>query len=55
MPEHLAAHWAGSGDIWGLFWVRPQTPIGLLAQELVLVWETSEAEEWIDVVDWIPF
>lgn len=54
MPEHLAAHWAGGGRIWGLFWVRPQTPIGQLAQELMLIWETSEAEEWIDVVDWIP-
>lgn len=55
MPKHLEAHWAGGGHTWGLFWVRPQTPIGLLAQELMLIWETSEAEEWIDVVDWIPF
>jgi hypothetical protein len=22
MPEHLEAHWAEGGHIWGLFWVR---------------------------------
>ncbi len=55
MPNHLAAHWAAGGHIWGLFWVRPKTPIGKLAQELFLIWEASEAEEWIDKLDWIPF
>ena len=27
----------------------------LLAQEIALIWETTEAEEWIDTMDWIPF
>jgi hypothetical protein len=26
-----------------------------LAEELIMIWETTEAEEWIDIVDWIPF
>jgi len=55
MPEHLKEHWATGGQIWGLFWVRPKITIGRLAQELFMVWETSEAEEWIDLIDWIPF
>lgn len=55
MPEHLEAYWDSDGHIWGLFWVRPKTPIGQLAQELMLVWETTEAEEWIDQLEWIPF
>ena len=55
MPGHLEAHWAKGGHIWGLFWIRTLTPIGQLAQELMLVWETTEAEEWIDILDWIPF
>lgn len=25
-----------------------------LARELHLVWEASEAEEWLDRLDWIP-
>jgi hypothetical protein len=29
--------------------------MGKLAEELIVIWETSEAEEWINVVDWIPF
>jgi hypothetical protein len=29
--------------------------MGKLAEELTLIWETSEAEEWINVIDWIPF
>lgn len=55
MPEHLAQHWRAGKNVWGIFLVRPKTPIGRLAQELQLVWETSEAEEWVDKVDWIPF
>jgi len=55
MPDHLASHWKGDGHIWGLLWVRPGTPIGLLAQELHLIWEASEAEEWVDRLEWIPF
>ena len=55
MPEHLEAHWKTEGRIWGLFWVRPNTLLSRLAQELLLIWETSEAEEWINILDWIPF
>jgi hypothetical protein len=29
--------------------------MGKLAEELIMIWETTEAEEWIDIVDWIPF
>jgi hypothetical protein len=55
MPGHLEDHWKMGGHIWGLFWVRPGTTVGHLAEELLLIWETSEAEEWIDILDWIPF
>ncbi|MDJ0675181.1 MAG: DUF5615 family PIN-like protein [Calothrix sp. MO_167.B42] len=55
MPAHIEEHWANSGHIWGLFWIRPKTPIGQLAQELLLVWETTEAQEWFDRLEWIPF
>jgi hypothetical protein len=43
------------GHIWGLFWLRPRTPIAKIAQDLVFVWEATEAEEWIDKLEWIPF
>lgn len=55
MPGHLKSHWADNRHIWGLFWVRSQTQIGQLAQQIILIWETTEAKEWVDRVDWIPF
>jgi hypothetical protein len=55
MPEHLKAHWSAGGHIWGLFWLRPGITIGRWAEELFLIWEATEAEEWIDKLDWIPF
>jgi hypothetical protein len=41
--------------IWGLFWLRPNLPLNKVAEELNLIWEVSEAEEWIDKIGWIPF
>lgn len=55
MPGHLTNHWSQARHIWGLLWVRPRTPVSKLAQDLLLVWEASEAEEWLDCLDWIPF
>jgi hypothetical protein len=55
MPEHLAEYWQQNQQIWGLFWVRPTTTMRQLAEELIIIWESSEAEEWINVIDWIPF
>jgi len=55
MPGHLTNHWASEGQIWGLVWVRPNTPIQDIAQALLIIWEASEAEEWINRLEWIPF
>ena len=43
------------GHIWGLLWLRPSANLEIWVEELYLIWEASEAEEWIDRVDWIPF
>lgn len=55
MPGHLQAHWENERHIWGLLWLRSEVTLGRLAAELWMIWETSEAEEWIDKTDWIPF
>lgn len=36
MPQHLEAHWASGGQIWGLFWLRPNATISRCAEELYL-------------------
>ncbi|MGL5871409.1 MAG: DUF5615 family PIN-like protein [Xenococcaceae cyanobacterium] len=53
-PEHLQAHWANGGCIWGLFWLRPKATVRELAEDLILIWETTEAEEWRNQLAWIP-
>jgi hypothetical protein len=55
MPQHLQEHWQNHHQIWGLFWVKNNTSISELADSIYLLWESSEAEEWINIVDWIPF
>jgi Domain of unknown function (DUF5615) len=55
MPGHLTDCWNAGGHIWGLLWVRSRTPLSKLAQDLLLVWDVTEAEEWCDRLDWIQF
>jgi hypothetical protein len=55
MPQHLQDHWQNNRQIWGLFWIKENTNIGEIAENIYLLWEISEAEEWINVVDWLPF
>ena len=54
MPGHLEDHWANGGHIWGLLWIRSRASISEIATALHLIWELYEAEELIDVTDWIP-
>ena len=55
MPAHIEAFQSSGGQLFGLLWVRPKTPIRILAEELFLIWEASESEEWTDRTEWIPF
>lgn len=55
MPGHVRDHLAAGDHHWGVLRVRPRTTVWRLAEELYLVWEASEADEWRDVLLWIPF
>ncbi|MGD1701428.1 hypothetical protein [Dapis sp. BLCC M229] len=55
MAGHLQLHWENDRHIWGLFWLSSEITLGRLAEEVWMIWQTSEAEEWIDKTDWIPF
>lgn len=55
IPTHLIDHYnAGRMSHWGILWVRSRTSLGRLVATLHLIWEASEAEEWIDRAEWIP-
>ena len=55
IPDHMVEHFATGHHHWGVFEIRPSATIGQVLEILYLVWEASEAEEWIDQLRWIPF
>ncbi|MEH1999207.1 MAG: DUF5615 family PIN-like protein [Nostoc sp.] len=54
MPEHLEEHWGDGGHIWALVWLRSSGNLSIWAETIYLIWEATEAQEWIDRLDWIP-
>ena len=53
MPGHFATFSAGVQSP-GLILLREATPIFTAIEELVLIWNASEAEEWKGRLVWIP-
>jgi hypothetical protein len=54
MPGHVAAHLAGGGQHWGVFRVRPGATLREIVDELYLIWEANEDDEWVGLLEWIP-
>jgi len=44
------AHLAAGGHHWGIFNLRRGYGLGVYLAELQLIWDVSEAEEWIDQI-----
>ena len=53
MPAHFARFTADAQSP-GVILLREATPISTVIEELVLIWNASEAEEWVDRLMWIP-
>lgn len=54
MPRHERDHFAAGRHHWGIFKLRRGHGFGVYLAELQLIWDVSEAEEWIDRSQWIP-
>lgn len=55
MPEHITAHIANGRHYWGILTTRSRRPpISKVIEALLLVAGASEAEEYIDTLNWIP-
>jgi len=54
MPGHIRDHLAGGGHTWGIFEFRRGFSPGRLAEEIILLWSASEAEEWLDSFVFLP-
>lgn len=55
MPKHLQDHYAAGGQHWGVFSLTQGATFGAVLETLIIIWEVSEAEEWINQTRWIPF
>jgi predicted nuclease of predicted toxin-antitoxin system len=55
IPSHVADHWLTGGQHWGILHVRTRATTAQIIDALYEVWAISEAEEWHNIEDWIPF
>ncbi|MCP4110246.1 MAG: hypothetical protein GY749_32785 [Desulfobacteraceae bacterium] len=54
IPVHIAEHFSAGRHFPGVFWIRPNVSIGVIVEELYLIWLASEAEEYLDNALYIP-
>jgi uncharacterized protein DUF5615 len=54
MPVHLQDHLDAGHHVPGIFTLNLNMTIGETAEELVLIWGASEAEEYIDQINYLP-
>jgi len=56
MGVHAAAHSASGRQTFGVFiWTDEMLGVRAAAEEIVLLWSASDAEEWIDQIVYLPF
>jgi predicted nuclease of predicted toxin-antitoxin system len=53
MPSHFNRYVARAQSP-GVILLREATPVATAIEELALIWNASEAAEWIDRLVWIP-
>jgi hypothetical protein len=57
MRRHVEAHLVGGHHTWGVF-VFPNgrsLSAGRVAEELLMFWTASQAEEWMDQIEFLPY
>jgi hypothetical protein len=55
MQTHAAAHLASGRHTRGVFILRRGYPVRDFVNALFLVWSASQAEEWQDRIEWLPW
>ena len=53
MPVHFARFLRVARSP-GVILLREAIPISIAIEELVLIWNATEAQEWVDRIVWIP-
>lgn len=55
MPDHFAAHLAAGDHSPGVFVIRRNAVLSAAIDDLVLILEVTDAEEWIDRLEYLPY
>ncbi|MBC8117871.1 MAG: DUF5615 family PIN-like protein [Candidatus Saccharimonas sp.] len=55
MPAHVVDHLATGRHMAGVLLVTPGCSFRQLLDDLLLIWSCSTAEEWRDVIHFLPF
>jgi hypothetical protein len=55
MPAHFCEFRKAGKHSTGVFLVPQRLDVGTAIEELLLVWLASEASEWEDRLEWLPF
>lgn len=54
LPQHLRNHLAAENHVPGMFTLRPRASVGQIVNDLLLIWEASQSEEYRDQIVHIP-
>jgi hypothetical protein len=54
MPAAAYARMEAGMPVAGLLMVKQSEPVGPVIDDLILIWSASEAEEWQNVVAFLP-
>lgn len=54
MPRHFQSYRAAGNTSAGVFLIRQDLDIGAAIEELVIIWQASEASDWTDKLEWLP-
>jgi hypothetical protein len=54
IPEHVCAHYAEERCIPGILLLRRGASIGVILEQLYLLWSASDAEEYVDRILYLP-
>jgi hypothetical protein len=54
MPANAYTRIRAGAPVAGLLMVKQSDPVGIVIADLMLIWSASEAEEWQNVVEFLP-
>jgi hypothetical protein len=54
LPDHIRGHHANGDHTWGVLVVGPDASLARTIEDLAIIYEATEADEWFDVLFYLP-